>query len=470
MGSLRPNEELLLGTCKSVKELKPEELEKVGIRITKGISYRYDEEGNHYRVEEDCVKDEEFPFLVRVEEYHVATHLLGGVNLNIIEQVDIFPGGKTHKRRGKSRGRGRKGKDRGRRRGFRWGKGQKFICGTWRYAECGPCGYEYWKRVPCGREWCPECGKPESLYHRRLYLQMLDVVLRMYLNWGSVGYMVITCPEELREKWKDPKELRKFLNGLRRKLKDEGIWPVLYRWHWAGDRSNRWYPHLNLVFPGAYLEREELDRIKKYVERKGIKVVYYQYTRNLAKIRHLARYVSRPTWIMQNEVSPEKFKNFRKWGVWGGELLNRSGEDKEEEAKEFWKTLGAVVLAQLQVEHGWVGGIKEVKKVLEDLGIEDKVLMGMLEALEKTGENNSGEDLERVVKRVVERVLASRSGPAFEEIVGFTVLHGRCIGCFQKLKWKWRKSPFVSRDRKVFKVGWGCWVVVDKEYEDDFPF
>ena len=478
MGSLRPNEELLLVTTRSVAELGEDDIQKLNLQKTIAVRYWRDEKGNMCSDEGPGVKDEELEAVVRTENYYVANHLLGGLSSNTIEQVDLFPG-PTHRHGGEGKGKGRRRKGR-ERRGFEWGKGQRFICGVWKTAECGACGYGYLVRVPCGREWCPECGKPGSLYHKRLYNKTLYVSLVMWSKAEALGYMVITCPEELREKWKDPKEMRKFMRGLRRKLKKLGIPTVLYRWHWAGDKGRRWYPHLNLIIPLGYMEEWKLEEIRRYLERKGIRIMHYQYTRDIGKIKHIARYVSRPTWILQDEVSPERFKNFRKWGVWGKEFLGikgRIGSFSKREMEEFW-TLLAVIISIWLYERGIS---------LEGVGSrEDKSLDELVEELLRVLREYEGEKAEELVKealeyskgnlrnkpkRFLERLIRLLGYPRIEEVVGFTVLHGRCFGCFQRLKWKWGRKPPITSDYKVFKVGWGVWVLVDKDYEpEEFPF
>jgi hypothetical protein len=479
MGSLRPNEELLLVTTRSVAELGDDDIQKLNLQKTVAVTYWRDEKGNMCSDEGPGVRDEELEAIVRTENYYVADHLLGGLSLSMIEQDGNFPehphrhGGKGRKRKGRKR----KGRER---RGFEWGKEQRFICGVWKTAGCGLCDYEYWVKVPCGREWCPECGKPGSLYHRRLYLKTLYVATVMWAKAGAVGYLVITCPEELREKWKDPDKIRRFMEGLRKKLQSLGLWPALYRWHFAGDKGRCWYPHLNILVPMAFVDEEKLENLRRYLSRKGIRIIHYQYTREIGKIRHIARYVSRPTWILQDEVSPERFKYFRKWGVWGKDLLGIKGRitpPSSREAEEFWTLLAVLVAMWSYEEKGGFEGLENVGNKDPDKLIEEflRVLREYrgeeAEELVEEALKDSRGDWKNRPKRFLIRLMELLGYPRIEEVVGFTVLHGRCIGCFQKLKWKWGKKPFVTSDYKVFKVGWGVWVFVDKNYEpEEFPF
>jgi hypothetical protein len=82
-----------------------------------------------------------------------------------------------------------------------------------------------------------------------------------------------------------------------------------------------------------------------------------------------------------------------------------------------------------------------------------------------------GGDIVEKIRRIVEKVLKIKGWPRLRELAAFVVMNRRCIGCFQKLKWKWRKSPFITSNEKVYKLGWGVLVAVDKEVEDEeFPF
>jgi len=472
MGSLRLTDEFLLKSCVCVAELSDEEIQKLGLQKTKVTSYRTDGEGNVYRNEGDGVRDEELDILVRVENFCVAEHLLGeGVILNNIEHPANSPDAKTQKKRGKSGKRtckSRKNESKKRER-FPWGRKQKFVCGGWVRAK--HCGYEYWARATCDREWCPECGKPNSLYHRKLYHKFLGVMVKMFARGQVLGYMVITCPEDLREKWKNPDELRKVREYLREMFAREGIRITLWKWHFAGDRGRRWYPHLNLVFPLGYMEKEKLERVRRLIERHlGVRVIYYQYTRSIKKVMHWARYISRPTWNLQDEVSPEKFKNFRKWGVWGGDKLGEREKRylSEREREEFWMTLG--VLVSVLAGNGGDGESVEcvddlVNRFIELVGLESGE--GVAREVKEAWVGRGG--LKERVRRVLERFLEIKDYPRLEELAGFLVRRGRCLCCFQKLQWKWggRRGPLITSDDRVYKLGWGVLAIVDKTYDDE---
>jgi hypothetical protein len=479
MRSLRLNEEFLLENSVGVVDLEEEDFQRLGFQRTKAVSYRYDGEGVQ-KWEGEAVRDEELESLVGVENYrvakHLVKHLVEEINLNIMEQVGNSGDKKTQKRRKKSKNRTRKSRKKkiSVEVQFPWGRDHKYTCGTWIKAE--HCGYGYWVKTICRQEGCPHCGKPNSLYHRELYLKMLGVVMRMFKLKGFIGYLVITSTPELREKWKDPKELRKFQEYVRRLLKREGFPVALFRWHFAGDKSDVYYPHLNIILPLGYMPKKKLERLKKLIERRtGIKVVNYRYTRNIRKIRHLVRYVSRPTFLNQNEVPYEVFKRFRKWGVWGAKELGIVGKERgldKEELEEFWMVFGVLVsvVAQKNVESGDVGIDDLVKRFLELVGKDSGEDVGRIVKEASGGSLNPKER----VRKVLERVLEIKGYPKLEELAGFIVRKGRCIACFQKLKWKWggRKGPLITSEDTVYKLGWGVWVVVNRneDYEEEFPF
>jgi hypothetical protein len=304
-----------------------------------------------------------------------------GVNLTMYEKTDNSPRGK----------------------GFYWGRGQNYTCGIRLKGYCEECGVEHVVRKPCGREWCPECGRPFSLYHRQTYLRVLGYALEMFKDAGAVGYLIITCPEEMREEWKDKRVLSKVVEYVRRMLAREGFEWGVYRWHFAGDKGRRWYPHLNILIPGGFLEPERLERLKTLIYRRyGIKVVYYRYIKNVRKLRHVARYIARPTWLLQDEVEPENFKNFRKMGIWGKKYFRSASIESPRELEDF--------VARLH----------------------ELVAKGYL-----------------------------RAGV---EAMAFAVLHGHCAFCCRKLRWKRVKSWWMNNvHNNLYKLGWGVWLVVPKE-------
>jgi hypothetical protein len=404
----------MLGNYKVVKDVKEELLKVLNIKpLDKSVGH-VDRIRNAVVYKEGYFEDEELGVLVDGESFFVPLDEIEEVarakGLNVSVFVPWHGSGEVEdgvvwkvegegvnltiyeKRANSPRG-----------RGLYWGRGQNYVCGIRLHAYCDECGVEHVVRKPCGREWCPECGRPFSLYHRQVYLRVLGYALEMFKDAGGVGYMIVTCPEELREAWKDKKTLNQVVKYIRRMLEREGFKYGLYRWHFAGDKGRRWYPHLNILIPWGYMEPEKLERIKTLIYRRlGVKVVYYTYIKNVKKLRHVARYIARPTWLLQDEVKPEDFKNFRKMGIWGKKYFQSASIESPRELEDF------VVRLQEYVAKGYL-----------------------------------------------------REGA---EVMAFAVLHGRCAFCYRELKWKRLKSWWLDDIHKnLLKVGWGIWLVVPKE-------
>jgi len=111
-------------------------------------------------------------------------------------------------------------------------------------------------RVPCKREYCPECGVKHSLAHKLLTMKLYVYMLELYEEKKSIGYFVITAPPELRKLLKSKEERQKFRRYIIRLFKRNGFKKGITRWHFAGDKSKKWYPHLNVLVSASYLEKE----------------------------------------------------------------------------------------------------------------------------------------------------------------------------------------------------------------------
>jgi hypothetical protein len=188
--------------------------------------------------------------------------------------------------------------------------------------ECPCCGKRYRQHTICNREDCPVCGKEYSYAHYRRYVRGLPHIFEMFKE-GYVGYMVITSVNYQKER-KYFQDVRRYtIRLLKRELK--GIKGVA-RWHWAGDIGKRFYPHLNILFTYGYIDEDKLKRIKQLIEeRLQVKVVFYRYTKNFDKVFHWWCYVSRPTFLLQNEVDYSVVKGMQNV-VWFGKF--EKGDEK----------------------------------------------------------------------------------------------------------------------------------------------
>jgi hypothetical protein len=208
----------------------------------------------------------------------------------------------------------------------------------------GSCGkHHHAKAIICGREWCPDCGRPDSMLHRR----RIHAWWEKYQSLGKVGYAVITVPEELRNEFKDPAPLRRFRNYVKRKFQRLGYSRGFIRYHWCGDcpeckgkgcelcyftgAGDVFKPHLNVLIEEGYIDPKILDKFKKELSAwfkrefklssSPLPVLNYQYIREddpayHEKKTHRLKYVVRPTWRIYSHET-EIIKGFRAASAWG---------------------------------------------------------------------------------------------------------------------------------------------------------
>lgn len=202
-----------------------------------------------------------------------------------------------------------------------------------RWVSFGVCekGHKIRKELYCGRDWCEVCGKDWSPAHQRRFARWLPKAMQM----KSMGYFVITFPQEMRWRFKDLNYVQNTRRRIERLFKREG-YRGFSRWHWFGDENpGKFHPHLNFIIEAGYLENlEDLKRRMRRIIGEEV-VINYEYTSDPKKMIHILKYVTRPTftkkeWDQEFADSLYGFKNssvFGKWEdppVWGW-------EDKEEE-------------------------------------------------------------------------------------------------------------------------------------------
>jgi len=337
-----------------------------------------------------------------------------------------------------------------------WDNNKLFGCGVLIKGTCKDkaCGRVHIIKNPCKREWCSDCGVPGSAYHMYLFAKALNYAMEMWRQSGAVGYFVITCPLELREKWKNREVLSEVVRYIRRMLAREGFPYGYYKWHFAGDENpGVWYPHLNVLIPAGYLTPEKLERIKKLIEKRlGVKVVHYEYAKEPARIIHMVYYITRPTWNMQVEVDSEGWSKFRKNGIWGKKYFRKAGV-----WREFLKELN------------------DVRKEAEGNGLNVVLvnLKGENEASE--GEEITAEDLKEMLGPTDNPEIVEFSSSEEEELfnasfevwwVKEALKGGRCSKCGRELKWEGvindLDNEYIKGD--VFRVGWNVWVIDERRY------
>ncbi|MBA7538732.1 hypothetical protein ES705_31009 [subsurface metagenome] len=201
--------------------------------------------------------------------------------------------------------------------GFQW-----FIPG-----ECQN-GHRFAKTLVCGKEFCSVCGEDGSVAHLRRFARWLSKVQQ----FESMGYFVFTIPQELRAKyrtryWDDHRNrwvhpLSDLAHDIQELLKRFGYSRGLRRWHYFGDKSTKYHPHLNVLTDGGYLAPGKMKALKTaYARLLGADVVdvNYRYRLSPGKMVHSLKYVTRATFRDYDsdlELAME-LKGFRNMVVWG---------------------------------------------------------------------------------------------------------------------------------------------------------
>ncbi|GAI00568.1 unnamed protein product, partial [marine sediment metagenome] len=130
------------------------------------------------------------------------------------------------------------------------------ICGTW--ATMGECesGHKFAKALDCGREWCRECKETS---HRRRFARWLTKAFQI----EEMGQLVVTA--EPIKRWRKKEDFRQIGQVVKEVLWALGFERGFRRWHWFGNKSNAWNPHLNFLLESGYLDPDFLDLIKEQI-------------------------------------------------------------------------------------------------------------------------------------------------------------------------------------------------------------
>jgi translation initiation factor 6 (eIF-6) len=145
------------------------------------------------------------------------------------------------------------------------------------YGACNG-GHKFASVQLCGKEYCSECGKDGSPIHSRRVSRWLPKVDQ----FKQVGYLVITIPIELRPYFLSKERLKHFRKEFIRMLQYHNFTKGLARWHFFGDcelckgkgcimcnktgSSSHYYPHLNILIEGGYMQPEELEDKKRIMQ------------------------------------------------------------------------------------------------------------------------------------------------------------------------------------------------------------
>lgn len=203
------------------------------------------------------------------------------------------------------------------------------------------------KAITCGREYCKICGADYSITHQRRILRVSHYISQL----NTVGYMVITVPEQFREQMKCKKALSDFRTYIRRKLKRGETTTIkardikskkiikrkfkgvntergLIRYHWCGEDGSTWKPHINVLTETGYINPWQLEKLKNetgawfacYFNYKGEVTpnIYYAYTKDRNKIKHWVNYVTRSTAkFIRDKKIKDLIYNYKNTGYFG---------------------------------------------------------------------------------------------------------------------------------------------------------
>lgn len=193
------------------------------------------------------------------------------------------------------------------------------------------CNHHFAKETYCGREWCPTCRESGSPAHQRRKARWFPKLQQL----RQVGYLVVTVPPEIRDRYRTKKVLGKVGTSIKRLLDRQGLSRGLRRWHWFGDQVGvqvpEYHPHLNCLVDHGFLEERRLEGIRRGLARiLGVGVerinLHYEYSSEVPQILHWVKYVTRPTfldWRWDEGLARELmgFRNCSTWGRWDGEAV-----------------------------------------------------------------------------------------------------------------------------------------------------
>jgi hypothetical protein len=193
---------------------------------------------------------------------------------------------------------------------------------------CDDSKHRFAKTIVCGKEWCPSCGKRNSMAHNRRFVRWLVKIQQ----FKSMRYFVFTIPEDIRGRYRTKKSLAALGRNAQRIMQDHGFKRGLRRYHFFGDRSIKWHPHINILVEGRYLRESILDSIKKeWASVLGVVSNNYNpevdYKSRPADMVGCLNYVTRSTfrdcdWDIDMACELKNFRNMVVWGRdWHGEKL-----------------------------------------------------------------------------------------------------------------------------------------------------
>ena len=243
-----------------------------------------------------------------------------------------------------------------------------FIPGT-----CTGYGHRYAKTIYCGKEWCPVCGVKGSASHNRRFVRWLSKIRQ----FTKMQYLVLTIPENIRVKYRTKESLKELGRSAQILMIKHGYKRGLRRWHWFGDESNKWNPHLNILVEDGWIPKHKINSIKldwanilgaavtlDYFKNGKIKSVHgidikVKYKNSPSDMIGSMNYVTRPTfhdynWDIDMAMELRNFRNMVVWGRdWKQELKwEMPVQDRTNAAGEVLDVVSIEKLMEHQCPHG----------------------------------------------------------------------------------------------------------------------
>jgi hypothetical protein len=220
----------------------------------------------------------------------------------------------------------------------------------------------YLKSITCGREWCPDCSKMNSESHKRRVSAVAPRFKALQQEGYSIGYLIVTVPFELRDKFQSKEVLNDFREYWRRKLKRELSKAVgILRYHWAGEDGLKFAPHLNILIPTGFIKLEIMQKWrtelshwfaayfnlpkktkwdkekKKMVQIFPASNLYFNYISKNdpdkeTKLIHKIKYIFRATQTQRNKITESTIYKYRNTSIFGKRSDWPTYEKTEEEA------------------------------------------------------------------------------------------------------------------------------------------
>ncbi|MBT9132985.1 MAG: hypothetical protein DDT33_01516 [Firmicutes bacterium] len=185
--------------------------------------------------------------------------------------------------------------------------------------ECEKC-HRFTKVHMCGKEWCLDCGEKDSWIHKRRFSRWLGKAQQM----RDMGYYVIEWPVASRHKLHSKQVMSDIGKRVKGAFQALGYDRGLRRWHFFGEYTDKFNPHINVLVESAYLSKRRLEYIKSYLRLvldEPDLIVNYSYRQSVAQKVHTLKYVTRATfldlswdsWLARDLFN---FQNTNYWGKW----------------------------------------------------------------------------------------------------------------------------------------------------------